>query len=179
MNYPIYTLHYKTIDRIHILESKASKQIIIDLLNHLIDSKTIILHAWCLTDSQLDIIVGFPPPSSLKKFESHFLIQSATLVVEQLKAENDTRLEWILPHLSNASIQLKSIHPYLLWQTTADKKLLIPHKKHEVYNALNFIHQIPIEFGWIQDPCDYQYSSCYAYAGGVGLLNVRILHLGE
>ncbi|WP_126972045.1 hypothetical protein [Gynurincola endophyticus] len=179
MNYPIYALHYKTIDKIHILESKTAKQVIIDLLNNLIKQKLIVMHAWCLTDHQLDIIAHFPAPSSLKKFENHFLIPSAASVIQCLKDENDSRLDWIYPHLENASTQLKSIHPFLLWQTSTEKKLLSQKNKHELYNALNEIHRIPIEFGWIQDPCHYTYSSCYSYAGGIGLINLRLLHLGE
>lgn len=179
MNQSIYSLHYKTIDRIHIFESKNCKQSIVDLLNRLIDQKILILHAWCLTDADLRLIASFPAPSSLKKFDNHFLVPSANIVMEVLKDENDLRLSWILPHLEQASQQLKSIHPFLLWQTSTEKKLLSTNNKHLVYNALNEVHQIPVELGWIQDPCHYQYSSCLSYAGGVGLVNIRLLHLGD
>ncbi len=179
MHYPVYSLHYKTIDWINILYLPVYKQLIVKILNQLVDSRCVVIHGWCLTCNQLKMLAGFPLTYDLKKFETQFFHRSAVEVVQLMEEVKDSRKDWILPHLESASEKLKCIDPYKLWQDGSSKCAIAPQDTPAMYECLNEIHNIPVVMGLVKNPVHYLYSSAPTYAGGEAYVNIRMIHFDD
>ena len=49
------------------------------------------------------------------------------------------------------------------------------HTNHFTDQKLNYIHNNPVEAGWVEKPEEYLYSSAKNYAGEVGLIDVELI----
>jgi len=102
----------------------------------------------------------------LKKFTSK-------AIVEAIAETNESRKKWLLDKLEFRGRINPKIKNYQFWQAGVHPVELLSNTFME--QKLLYIHNNPVEAGYVANAEDYLYSSAIDYAGGKGLLKVIIL----
>jgi len=152
---------------IDIFTRRDYKNIVVDSLNYCCKEKGLEVFAWVIMTNHIHLIVrakeGYLLPDILrdfKKFSSKQIIKS----VENNPQES--RKEWLLRGFkAKTGYQFWQVgsHPIELWTTAV------------IAEKLDYIHQNPIEAGFVSRAEHYLYSSAIDYAGERGLVNVVLL----
>ena len=92
-------------------------------------------------------------------------------IVNYLLENTDSRKEWILDIFKKEAERIKRNNHYKVWQDGNHPIQLDTTKMLE--GRLNYLHQNPVEQGWVNNEEDYVYSSAKDYAGEKGLLEIE------
>lgn len=146
-------------------------QIVIDSLNFIVENKGVNIHCWCLMPSHLHLIFsckdGILPSDVVRDFKK-FVAQKVLLIIPQIK---ESRKEWMLKLFEEFGRQHNQ--KFKFWQEgNLPLNLTIGDRYH---NAINYIHQNPVEAGFVVMPEHFKYSSAVDYCGGKGLVPITYL----
>lgn len=175
MNNPdgIYFVSYAVVDWISAFVRRSYFEILIDSLNFCIDKKGMILHGYCLMTNHVHLIfrAGQGNPSDLLKDHKMFTSREMRKAIQTNIQES--RKEWIIPRMREMGLANSNVQNYQFWQQhnqpiELDSNYLIDQK-------LNYIHNNPVEIGYVDNPKDWRYSSARDYAGTKGLVGVVLV----
>jgi REP element-mobilizing transposase RayT len=165
-----YFVTITVVDWIDVFIRKNHKIALIDALKFCQKNKGLEIFAWCLMPSHLHLIVraeqGFQLSDIIRDFKRH----TSKTLVQQIKAEPESRREWMLESFKKAALQHTKSGEYKFWQDG--------YHPVELYSAeftrqkLNYIHNNPVEELLVQYPWDYIFSSARNYADMDNLLEV-------
>lgn len=103
----------------------------------------------------------------LKKHTSKTILKVIT------QNPQESRKEWMLWMFERAGKRNVNNKKYQFWQQHNQPIELTSNLLME--QKLNYIHQNPVEAGFVKEPQDYPYSSAIDYAGGKGM--VKLIYL--
>lgn len=157
----LYFVSFAVVYWIDALTRKLYKDIIIESLQYCQQAKGLELYAYCLMTNHVHLIIG----SQGRKMQDTLRDMKQFTAKRILKAieENteESRREWMLWMFERAGKRLSSIEKYQFWQ----------HDNHPIelnYNAilqqkLDYLHNNPVEAGFVTRPEDWLYSSAKNY----------------
>lgn len=117
---------------------------------------------YCVTDNNLEIILG--------RFKEYTSKQIVKAISENIQ---ESRKEWMLWMFKRAASKSSNVITYQFWQHN--------NKPIELWSAAvieqkaDYIHDNPVEAGFVSEPWHWKYSSAVDYSGGKGLINVEYL----
>ena len=131
--------------------------------------------AWCIMSNHMHLVfrsVGENKPENIlgdfKRFTSRKIIQA---IIENQK---ESRKEWMLEQFKKAAHQSSNVRNYQFWRH--DNKPIELWSSKVIDEKINYIHQNPVEEGYVFKAEDYIYSSAIDYAGEKGMLeNVIVI----
>jgi REP element-mobilizing transposase RayT len=144
-------------------------------MEHCIDQKGLVVHAWVIMTNHVHLIISKKEPAKkiesilgdLKKFTSLKIIQA----IESNPKES--RKEWMVRAFRKAGKSNPNNKEYQFWQQDNHPIELVTNEMIE--QRLEYIHQNPVEAGFVSHAEDYLYSSAADYAGEKGLLKIELL----
>ena len=86
----------------------------------------------------------------------------------------ESRKEWLLWMMEQAAKRNSNVHSRMFWQH--NNKPIELWSKDVILQKLNYIHQNPVESGFVPQPEYWKYSSADNYAGGKGVMDVLLLY---
>jgi len=150
------------------------KQLIADSLNHCVEKLGLNIYCYVIMPSHLHLIVS-AKNSDLSDVIGSFKKYTSRELIKLIKSPGESRREWLLPIFSSAGEKNPRNKIYQVWQ----------QKNHaeEVYSPkftlskIKYIHNNPVEEGFVARPEEYLYSSARDYAGLSSPVKISLIEL--
>lgn len=151
------------------------KQIFEESLNFCIKHKGLRVHAWCLMSSHAHLIISAENPEriNLSDIIRDFKKFTAGQVIREIEAGPESRQEWLLDKFRFAAGKNSRNTTYQFWQQNNHAEELISNHFQE--QKLDYIHQNPVQEGWVEEPQHYFYSSARDYSDLSGLVPISFI----
>lgn len=169
-------LHFITITTVgwvDILIRRNYKDLLIESLRYCQQHKGLQIYAYVIMTSHLHLIVsaqtGYELPDIIrdfKKFTSKQLSQA-------LQNPAESRRIWMLKKFFYEAQRTRRGKQYKVWQDGYHPVALTNNRMMD--RCLEYIHQNPVEGGFVDEPWHYSYSSARNYAGEKGLLDIILI----
>ena len=169
----LYFVSFAVINWIDIFVRELYCGIITDSLNYCIKEKGMELYGWCLMPSHLHLIFhdkNGNPSKLLKEFKT-LTSKKLRHAIEQNIQES--RREWILKMMKEAGEKNSNVQGYQFWQQHNQPVEL--WSASVIEEKLNYVHNNPVEAGFVVNALDLKYSSAIDYGGGKGFAHVLFL----
>ncbi len=169
----LYFVSFATINWIDVFIRRVYKDIIVNSLNHCIDKKGLELYAWCIMTSHVHLIMGTEGEQmefilrDMKKFTSKALREEIT------ENPQESRREWMIWMMERAGKYNPNNNDFQFWQQNNNPIELYDNEIME--QKLEYIHNNPVEAGFVDEPWEYLYSSARDYCGKKGLIRVKLI----
>ncbi|WP_187264063.1 REP-associated tyrosine transposase [Pontibacter beigongshangensis] len=169
----LHFLSFATVNWIDVFTRSAYKDVVAGSLNYCIRHKGLEVYAWCIMSNHVHLIIssqGDNQSNIIRDMKKH---TAKTIIKEIAENPQESRREWMLWIFERAGKRNSNNTTYQFWQQhnqpiELNSNFLIDQK-------LDYIHNNPVEAGFVREPHDYPYSSAIDYAGGKGL--VEIIHI--
>lgn len=169
----LYFVTFSVVNWVDVLVRPEYKQVLVDSLNYCISNKGLEVYAWCLMTSHVHLIIGTqgePLEAIMRDMKKH---TAKTILKAIAQNPQESRKEWLLWMFERAGRNNPNNQQYQFWQQHNQPIELTTNFLLE--QKLNYIHQNPVEAGFVREPQDYPCSSAIDYAGGKGMVKITLL----
>ncbi|MFV8346880.1 transposase [Flavobacterium sp. ZB4P13] len=149
-----YFVSFATVNWIDVFTRVVYFDCIIESLEHCRKNKGLELYGYCLMPSH---VLG--DPSGLMRDFKGFTSRRMLKIIEENAQES--RKEWMLRMFERAGIKNSNVKHRQFWQQNNMPIEIWSLKVFE--QKLNYIHNNPVEAGFVIDPIDWKYSSARNY----------------
>ncbi|MCF8368503.1 MAG: hypothetical protein K9G76_05625, partial [Bacteroidales bacterium] len=109
---------------------------------------------------------------------SKLLKEFKTFTSQQMKKEiemnpKESRKDWILQMMKDAGLKNSNVKNHQFWQQ--HNKPVELWSNHVIDQKIDYIHQNPVEAGFVDEPEQWKYSSARDYAGCKSYVRVTLL----
>jgi REP element-mobilizing transposase RayT len=134
------------------------------------------IFAWCIMTNHVHLVFRSTgeraPEQLLGDFKRHTSKQLVKAIIEN---PQEGRKEWLLEQFKKAGMGSSNVRDYQFWRH--DNKPIELWSSKVIDEKINYIHQNPVEEGYVFKAEDYIYSSAIDYAGEKGMLeNVIVIN---
>ena len=169
-----YFIKFTCIGWIDTFVRDSYREIFIDSVKHCQKEKGLLVGAWVIMTSHVHMIIG----TQGKKIEDiirdmkSYTSRHIRLAIEQCNYES--RRDWMMWQFKNAGFRNSNNNDFQFWiQDNHPIQLSTPEM---VVQRLNYIHNNPVEAGFVSEPQHWKWSSAYDYCGGKqGLIDLVML----
>lgn len=143
-----------------------------DSLNYCRKNKGMEIYAWCIMPSHVHLVFranNNNPGVLLKEFKT---FTSKKLQQAIFENSRESRKEWMLWMMEKAGSKNSNVTHRQFWQQHNQPiELWSPEVTDQ---KIDYIHQNPVEAGFVSEPHHWKYSSATDYSGGKGLLEIDL-----
>lgn len=156
-----YFISFATVYWIDVFTREEYFQNIIESLDYCRKHKSMELYAYCIMPSHIHLIFrsGNADPSGLIRDFKGFTSRKMLKAIEENPQES--RKEWMLWMFERAGKKNSNVKFRQFWQQNNMPIEIWSLKVFE--QKLNYIHQNPVEAGFVTNPIDWKYSSARNY----------------
>lgn len=169
----IYFISFATVYWIDVFIRPNYKNILLESIEYCQKEKGLQVYAWVIMSSHVHMIIASNKDKlpdvirDLKKFSSKAIINEIS------ESPRESRKEWMLWMFKRAGKKNSNNTHYQFWQQH-NKPIELCNPKI-TKQKLNYLHNNPVEEGFVINPEDYKYSSAVDYAGAQGLIDIELL----
>jgi len=169
----LYFVSFSVVYWIDLFIRNEYKQILLESWKHCQKHKGLEIYGWCIMTSHVHMIIGSHGDKmedilrDMKRYSASALRQA----MENNPVES--RKEWMLWMMKRAGTKNSNNESFQLWQQDNHPIMLFNHKV--LHQKLNYIHNNPVEAGFVEKPEDYLYSSARNYYDLPGLLDIILV----
>jgi putative transposase len=169
----LYFVSFSVVYWIDVFIRNEYKNVLLESISYCQKNKGLEVFGWCIMTSHVHLIIGTSDKKiediirDLKSFTSNTLRKSIT---EHLQ---ESRKEWMLWMMKRAGIKNGNNTDYQFWQQSYHPIELWDN--YMMQQKLDYIHQNPVEAGFVDKPEHYVYSSARDYTGENGLLDIKLI----
>lgn len=169
----IYFVTMTIVFWIDLFTRRDFKNMVVESLTYCKEKKGLKIHAWCIMDSHMHLIISRSEQESLSDIMRDFKKYTSKRVIDLTSTINESRREWLIRAFENAAKKLKRNSKYKVWQDGNHPVLLDTNEMMD--QRMNYIHQNPVESGIVEEAEHYLFSSARDYSGKKGLLEVEFI----
>lgn len=162
----LYFVTFTVVNWIDVFVRNEYKQILIDSLTYCQKNKGLQVYSYCIMTSHVHLILsvgsGHVLSDVIRDFKSHTSLQ---LKIAIRNNTFESRKEWLLLMFEMAGKRNKRNKDFQLWQQHNHPIELSTNEMMD--QRLTYIHDNPVEAGFIDDPVDWVWSSCRDYETGI------------
>lgn len=171
----LHFISFATLYWIDIFTRSEYKCIVLDSLRHCQKNKGLDIYSWCIMTNHIHLIVGTKSTLPLHGIIRDFKAFTSRAIKEAIAANpQESRKKWLQWILESAGKRNSHNNNWQLWQQNYHPIEL--YTLPVIQQKLNYIHNNPVEAGFVFNPEDWLYSSARDYAGDSGLLDIILLH---
>ena len=169
----LYFISFATVYWIDVFIRPIYKDILVESINYCTEQKGLLVYAWVIMTSHVHMIIGTKQEKmqdivrDMKKYSSKEIIKT----IKENPVES--RKEWILWMFERAGKKNGNNKKYQFWQQ--HNKPIELYDKKILEQKLDYIHNNPVEEGFVCEPYEYKYSSAIDYAEGSGMVKVSLV----
>jgi REP element-mobilizing transposase RayT len=169
-----YFMTFTTVGWVDLFIRDTYKQFIADSLNFCVNERGLEIYSYVIMPSHIHLLAGAKENNlstvvgSFKKFTSREL-------TKKIQDGGESRREWLLPIFKEAGEKNPRNKKFQIWQQD--------NHPEEVYSPkftlskIKYIHNNPVEEGFVSRPEEYLYSSAKDYSGIKGPVKVSLIEL--
>lgn len=148
-------------------------QTIIENLDFCRKEKGMEIYCWCIMPSHVHLIFrdkNNNPGKLLGQFKAH----TSKEIQKDIEINpQESRKEWLLWMMERAARKNTNVKVRQFWQQ--HNKPIELWSSHVIDQKVDYIHNNPVEAGFVLEPWHWKYSSAIDYSGGKGLLEIDLL----
>jgi len=136
---------------------------VVDSLAYCMEKKDLELYAWCIMSNHVHLIIGTrgeEMQNILRDMKRH---TSKQLLKAIENNPHESRTEWMLWMFKRAGKRNPNNEKYQFWQQHNNPIELFPPEMTR--QKLDYVHNNPVEAGFVEQPWEYLYSSARNYQG--------------
>lgn len=169
----LYFVSFATINWVDVFVRPIYNDIVVKSLKYCQTNLGMELYCWCIMPSHIHLIFRSKdnnPEMILGRFKEYTAKQLIKAISENIQ---ESRKEWLLWMFKRAAVKSSNNSNYQFWQHH--------NKPIELWSAAvieqkaDYIHNNPVEAGFVEEPMHWKYSSAIDYADGKGLINIEYL----
>jgi putative transposase len=172
-NEKLYFVSFAVVYWIDVFIRNEYKEVLLESLRFCQKEKGLEVYAWCIMTSHIHLIIGSnnkPLSDIMRDLKSH---TSRELKKEILSHPQESRREWMLWMMKRAGLKNGNNKDFQFWQQHNHPLELDNNTIKD--NTLEYIHNNPIEAGFVDKQEDYLYSSARDYMGIQGKLQIILI----
>ena len=150
------------------------REILIESWKYCQKEKDLEIYGWCIMTSHVHMIIGSLGRDLDKIVGEMKSFTSRSLRKEIRNNPAESRKEWLLWMMERAGKKNSNNNDWQLWQQHNHPIELL--NKEMFYQKLEYIHQNPVEAGFVTKQEEYLYSSARNYYDGKGLIELSFIH---
>jgi putative transposase len=159
------------VEWIDVFVRKKYKDIIIESLQHCQNHKGLIVHAFVIMTSHIHLIVSTKEGYELSNILRDIKKFTSTKILSEIKNGGfESRKEWLFHKFAYNGRISSGNRNYKFWQS--DNHPILLYNLHVIAQKVDYIHNNPVQEGWVLKPEDYIYSSASNYLIGEGVLEL-------
>ena len=166
----LYFVSFAVVGWLDVFTRNEYKDLIVESLEFCQQNKGMEIHAWCIMTNHVHLIfrsLENQKPELLlgdfKRFTSRSIIKSIQ------ENSRESRKEFLLDYFKKEAAKSSNTSNYQFWRH--DNKPIELWSNEVIQQKIEYIHNNPVEEGFVFRPEDYKYSSASDYAGEKGLLD--------
>jgi len=166
----LYFVSFAVVGWLDVFTRNEYKDLFIESLEFCQKNKGMEIHAWCIMTSHIHLIfrsIDQQKPEQilgdLKRFTSRNIIKA----IEENPKES--RKEFLLNFFKNEASKSSNTSNYQFWRH--DNKPIELWSNKVIQQKIQYVHNNPVEEGFVFKPEDYKYSSAIDYSGEKGILD--------
>lgn len=146
--------------------------IVTDSLDYCRKNKGMEIYAWCIMSSHVHLTFRAKannPSALLKDLKTYTSKQLQKAIAEH---NQESRKEWMLWLMERAGLKSSNVKHRQFWQQH--------NQPVELWSAavidqkIDYIHNNPVEAGFVSEPEHWKYSSAIDFSGGKGVLEIDL-----
>ena len=164
-----YFVNFAVVEWLDVFTRNEYKNILLDSLHYCQQNKGMEIFAWCILTSHVHLIfrsAGTQKPQLLlgdfKRFTCKKIVEAI------IKNHKESRREFLLEQFSKAGNRSSNVNKYQFWRH--DNKPIELWSNKVIDEKIDYMHNNPVEEGYVYRQEDYLYSSAADYAGAKGLM---------
>jgi putative transposase len=169
----IYFVTFAVIDWIDLFTRQVYSDIVVDALDYSRKFNGMVINGWCLMPSHVHLIFAVRENNPEKILGRLKEFTSKKIRKEIESNPEESRKVWLLERMKNAAQKQSNVKNYQLWQH--HNKPVELWSNLVIDQKLDYIHNNPVEAGYVNEPHHWRYSSASAYAGEDGILKIDFL----
>jgi putative transposase len=166
----LYFVSFATVHWIDVFTRRIYKDVLVDSLRYCQENKGLEVYAWCIMTNHVHLIIG-SQGALLQDIMRDFKRYTAKKLLKTIEEnQTESRREWILWMMERVGKKNPNNEKYQFWQQN-NHPILIQDAKM-LAQKLDYLHNNPVEAGFVDESWEYTYSSAKDYAGKIGLLDI-------
>ena len=169
----IYLISFATVNWIDVFTRRLYKDILVESINYCISHKGLIVYAWVIMSNHVHMVIStnsVPLEEIIRDLKKH-TSKSILKAIEENPQES--RKEWMLWMFERAGKKNSNNSKYQFWQQhNQPEELSI--MLFGIDRAINYVHQNPVEAGFVSKAEEYLYSSAVDFSGEKGFVNISL-----
>ncbi len=165
-----YFVSFATVYWIDVFTRQLYFSILEDSMQYCRKEKGLEIYAYCFMPSHIHFIfrsANENPSGVLRDFKKYTSKKILKAIEEN---SQESRKEWLLWMFERAGKQKGNVSKYQFWQH--HNKPIELWSPKVIKQKIDYIHQNPVESGFVTDPVDYKYSSARNFADNHATLEI-------
>lgn len=160
----LYFVTFTVVNWIDVFIRDAYREIVIESIKYCQENKGLEVSAWCIMTSHIHLILSTKGENNLEDIIRDLKSFTSRKIRERLENDQqESRKEWILWLFRRVSKRNKRNNDYQFWQQDNHPVELSTRKMMD--QRLDYIHNNPVEAGFVSRPEDWVWSSARDYSG--------------
>ena len=169
-NDKIYFVSFTVTNWIDLFIRNEYREEILNSIRYCRANKDLELYGWCIMTSHIHLIIGTtgnPLQNIMRDLKRH----TAEALHQSIQTNRtESRREWMLWMMERTAKKNSNTAKFQLWQPESHPIQLMNNKM--AHHKLDYIHNNPVEAGFVTKAEEWKYSSAIDYYGGKGLLEI-------
>ena len=167
----LHFITFSTVEWVDVFTRINYKEVLIDSFQYCQEHKGLELYSWCIMSNHVHFVgkakEGFELSGILRDFKRH----TSKTILELIKESGESRKNWMLKVFKEAGESNSKNTTYQLWRN--DNHPIEISTAQVIEQKINYIHENPVEEGYVENAEDYLYSSARNYAEMQGKLKIE------
>ena len=169
----IYFISFAVVNWIDVFTRRDYKDIVVDSLQYCQKEKGLELFAWVIMTNHVHLLARAKEGHVLQDIIRDLKKYTSKQLITAIEENNqESRKEWMLNAFQFAASKNSNNKNYQFWRQ--DNKPIEVWSNNVIDQKLDYIHENPVEAGFVDHPEDYIYSSARNYAELKGLLEIEL-----
>lgn len=168
-----YFLTLTVVNWIDVFTRKNHRDAFIDSLKYCQKEKGLVIFAYVVMSNHVHLIANTNEPFLLKDTIRDLKKFTSRKIISIIQNEPESRREWMLELFSGKAQAHTKNKNYKFWQDGNHAIELYSEKF--VWDKINYIHNNPVEAGFVKQPFEWIYSSATNYHELESILNVETI----
>lgn len=169
----LYFVSFATVYWIDVFTRPLYNEVIIDSLTYCRNNLGMELYCWCIMPNHIHLIYKTKdnnPEIMLGRFKEYTSKQLVKAITSNIQ---ESRKDWMLWMFKRAAAKNSNVSANQFWQH--HNKPIELWSAEVIEQKADYIHNNPVEAGFVTEPWHWKYSSAIDYAGGKGLIDIEYL----
>ncbi len=151
------------------------RNILIDSIKYCQKEKGLLVGAWCIMTSHVHLILSTDETSKLEDIIRDLKSYTSRHIRKYMENNpQESRKEWMLWMMKRAGEKKSNNKDFQFWQQHNHPIEL--STKEIMLQRLDYIHNNPIEAGFVDQPADWVFSSARDYEDQKGIIEISFLY---